>query len=145
VHAEFTQGRGFVNVDRIGPRNLHVFIKSLEYSCVKIGQVYTPLWRVVSTRQYSPNPVLRSSDNGLLEVVLAPGRHEFNLVFDGGLPEKYGAILTLLSIVTVVSGFAAQSFRKWLWSGSRTDGVHTELNGDSRNPLDKVSVPKRSV
>jgi hypothetical protein len=118
VQAEFTEGRGFVNIDRIGPRKLHVFAQCLDDARVKIGQVYMPLWRIVPTRQYSSYPVLRSSDDGLLEVVLAPGQYEFNLVFDGGPPERYGVILTLVSIVAVVSGLTVTLCCKWLRIGA---------------------------
>jgi hypothetical protein len=116
LHAEFTEGRGSVNIYRIGPRKLHVFTQCLEDACVKISQVYMPLWRVVPARESSSSPVLRSSADGLLEVVLAPGAYEFNLVFDGGAPERYGLILTLVSSVTVVSGLAVQFCRKCLWT-----------------------------
>jgi hypothetical protein len=132
VHAEFTQGRGFVNVDRIGPRKLHVFIQCLEEARVKISQVYVPLWRVAPTGQNSSGPVLRSSADGLLEVALVPGRYDFNLVFDGGPSERFGMILTLVSIVVVLSGLGVVLCRKCLWIGSRTEVMQVELYRDAR-------------
>jgi len=119
VNAAFTEGRGFVKVDRIGPRVIHVSIQCLDDAHVKIGQVYMPLWKVVPTRQYSSVPVLRRSADGLVEVVLGPGLYEFNLVFDGGAAEKYGVILTLVSIGVVVSGLTVQYCRRWLWAAIR--------------------------
>jgi hypothetical protein len=120
VRAEFTEGQGAINVVRNGPRELHVSAQCLDDARVKIGLVYMPLWKIVPTSQYSHSTLLlRTSDDGLLEVILGPGQHEFNLVFDGGLPEKSGVIVTLVSIIAVVIGTAVTVYCKWL---RREDG-----------------------
>ena len=72
---------------------------------IRIGQMYWPLWKIVTVTRSPPDEALRSSPEGLIEVSLAPGRHDFELVLDGGLPERSGAIVTLMSVLFVVGGF----------------------------------------
>jgi hypothetical protein len=117
VRAEFTEGRGVLNVVRIGPRQLRVSAQSLQNARVNIGQVYTPLWRIVPRPGSSFYPVLRSSAEGLMEVLLAPGQHEFDLVFDGGTPERLGMALTLTSILVVAAGLVFNLYYKYRWTG----------------------------
>jgi hypothetical protein len=79
---------------------------------VQIGQLYFPLWRIVPTMPSTGGEVLGSSAEGLLEVSLVPGHHDFELVFGGGLPERCGAIVTVASILVVVGGFAFVGLRR---------------------------------
>jgi hypothetical protein len=105
VRAEFTEGQGTVSVIPVGPRKLRISAQSLGDSRIRIGQMYWPLWRIVTVTQSPPDEALRSSPEGLIEVSLAPGRHDFELVLDGGLPERSGAIVTLMSVLFVVGAF----------------------------------------
>ena len=106
VRAEFTSGRGIASVIRIGPRKLHISAQCQGDARVRIGQLYFPLWRILPMTQSPLDETLRRSAEGLIEVSLASGRHDFELVFDGGLPERYGAIVTLVSVLLVVGGSA---------------------------------------
>jgi len=36
----------------------------------------------------------------------ASGRHDFELLFDGGFPEKAGVVVTMASILLAMGGFA---------------------------------------
>jgi hypothetical protein len=106
VRAEFMSGKGNISVMRVGPRRLLVSAQCQGDARVRIGQLFWPLWRIVPLTQHPLHEALRSSDNGLIEVSLASGRHDFELVYDVGLPERYGAIVTLLSVLLVIGGSA---------------------------------------
>jgi hypothetical protein len=106
VHADFTRGRGTVGVTRLGPRELRVSAQCDENARLRIGQLYSPLWRVVPVAGSSDRPVMGISEEGLIELSLPSGRHEFELVFDVGWPERCGVILTLASILVAAAGSA---------------------------------------
>jgi hypothetical protein len=55
-----------------------------------------------------------SSAEGLIEISLTSGQHDFELVFDGGLPERAGAIVTLASILVLGGGSAFVGLRRRL-------------------------------
>jgi hypothetical protein len=106
VRAEFTGGHGTVSVIRIGPRKLRISAQCQGDARVQIGQLYFPLWTIVPLTQHPLDEALRSSANGLIELSLASGRHDFELVYDVGLPERCGAIVTLVSVLLVIGGSA---------------------------------------
>ena len=106
VRAEFAEGQGTVSVIRIAPRKLLVSAQCQGAARVRIGQLYFPLWRIVPVTQFPRAEALSSSSEGLIEVSLASGRHDFELVFDGGWPERCGSIVTLVSVLLVVGGSA---------------------------------------
>ena len=54
--------------------------------------------------QFLSDKALGRSAEGLIEVSLPSGRSDFELVFDGGLPERFGAIVTVVSVLLVVGG-----------------------------------------
>jgi hypothetical protein len=106
VRAEVTSGQCTASIMSLGPRKLRVSAQCQGDARLRIGQLYWPLWRIVPL---APNPLgesLGSSAEGLIEVSLTSGQHDFELVFDGGLPERYGAIVTLVSVLLVIGGFA---------------------------------------
>lgn len=113
VSAEYTAGEGSVSVKRVAPSKLLVSAECQGDARVQIGQLYFPLWRIVPAMG-SPRDgeSLGSSAEGLMEVSLASGQHEFWLVFDGGLPERLGAIVSLASILVIVGGFAFVGLRR---------------------------------
>jgi len=106
VRAEVIGGQGTVSVMRSGPRTLLVSAQCQGDARVRIGQLNWPLWRIVPMTQHPLDEALGSPAEGLIEVSLASRRHDFELVFDGGLPERYGAIVTLVSVLLVVGGSA---------------------------------------
>jgi hypothetical protein len=114
VRAEFVEGKGTVSVMRVGPRKLVVSAQCLGDARVQIGQLYFPVWIIVPTTG-SPHPeAVVSSAEGLIEISLTSGQHDFELVFDGGLPERAGAIVTLASILVFGGGSAFVSLRRGL-------------------------------
>jgi hypothetical protein len=122
VRAEFTDGRGVVNLVRVGPRKLRVSAQCSEDARVRITQLYSPLWRVVQRIPSLDHPVLDSSPDGLIQVSLGAGQHDFELVFAGGWPERWGLIVTLASILIAVSGFAFGG----LWGRTRKPNVNEQ-------------------
>ena len=111
VRAEFVGGKGNVSVKRVGPRKLLVSAQCLGDARVQIGQLYFPLWTIVPAMLSPRDEVLGSSAAGLIEVSLASGQHDFELVFGDGLPERAGCIVTLASILVVGSRFAFVGLR----------------------------------
>jgi hypothetical protein len=111
VRAEFVSGKGTVSVMRVGPRKLLVSAQCRGDARVQIGQLYFPLWTIVPTVRSPRDEALGNSPEGLIEVSLASGQHNFELVFRGGLPERAGDIVTLASILFVVVGFAFVGLR----------------------------------
>jgi hypothetical protein len=104
--AELVQGRGSVEAISRKPRNVVVSLLISETSVMRMAQLYSPLWKVVLSDQKSGNLNLRSSDDGLVEVSLGPGQHNVELTFDRGWPERYGLIVTALSLLIVATGLA---------------------------------------
>jgi len=102
--ARLVRGRGVLNVVRLSPRKLLVSYTVSGTGLARIGLLYSPLWRIQSASEASGGPVLGSSAEGLVEVPLLPGRHNLELVFDVGWPERYGVIVTFISIVFVFGG-----------------------------------------
>lgn len=113
-------GDGVANVVRVGPRVLRVSTQCGAEARVQVGQLYSPLWRSISPTRSSDHLSLGTSAEGLMEVTVRPGQHDFELVFDGGWPERVGIIVTLVSLVTAVGGPAFVG----LW-GMRTSNVHS--------------------
>lgn len=106
--AHLVWGQGVVNVIRESSRKLLVSYAVSEEGRARIGLLYSPLWRIEPTSESAGGPVVGSSAEGLVEVPLVTGRHDLKLAFDGGWPEHYGAIVSLLSICCVAGGALLQ-------------------------------------
>jgi len=112
VRADFSRGSGTVSVARLGPRELRVSARAEDDARLKIGQLYSPLWRILPVGGSSDVPQMGPSEEGLIEVSLPAGRHDFELKFDVGWPERAGALVTLASILVAAGGsFAAAQKR----------------------------------
>lgn len=112
VSAEYTDGQGRVSVKRVTPEKLLVSAQCDGNARVKIGQLYFPLWKIVPEKgSPSSGESLGSSPEGLMEISLTPGQHEFWLVFGGGFPERFGAIVSLVSILIVAGGLLLTGWR----------------------------------
>ena len=105
VHAEFVGCEGDASVTRVEARKILVSARCHGDARMKIGQLYFPLWTIVPMKGFHRDEALGSSTEGLIEVSLDSGQHEFELVFGDGLPENGGAILTTASILVLVGGF----------------------------------------
>lgn len=100
----FVRGRGVVDAIRQSPRKLLDSYAVSEEGRAPIGLLYSPLWRIEQASDSSGGASLGSSAEGLIELPLVPGRHEIELVFDCGWPERCGLVVTFLSMVVVASG-----------------------------------------
>jgi hypothetical protein len=52
---------------------------------------------------------LSTSDAGLVEVSVGPGKHDFRLLLDAGRPARWGDIVTLLSVVLIAVGLVVSA------------------------------------
>jgi len=105
VQATFMSGTGQVSVKRLTPRKLAVSATCTGDCRMQLGQLYFPLWKIVSSVGSAPEQALSRSAGGLMEVSLGSGMHSFELVFDGGLAEQAGYIVSLVSIVLLLAGW----------------------------------------
>ena len=106
--ARLVEGQGVVTLTRQSPRKLLVSYTVSGEGRARIGLVYSPLWKIERPPETSGSPIVSSSPDGLVEVPLDPGRHELELVFDIGWPERYGAIVSILSLLMIIGGVLAQ-------------------------------------
>jgi hypothetical protein len=112
IRVDVIGGRCAADVIPERPRLLRVSTQCREDARIRIGQLYSPLWRVGSLPPASSPPVLGSSPDGLIEVALSAGQQDFSLVFDGRWPERGGVIVTIASLATVVGGSVYVAYRK---------------------------------
>ncbi|MCC6367106.1 MAG: hypothetical protein IT165_26610 [Bryobacterales bacterium] len=114
LSGECSESRGSVDVKASGPRRFHISATCYgEDAAVRIGQLYSPLWRMVPLTGVFPEHMsLQPSPEGLIEVNLGTGRHDFALVFDTGWPERYGSIASLVSISIALSALAFAQFKR---------------------------------
>jgi hypothetical protein len=113
VSAVYTAGKGRVSVKRITPEKLFVAAECQGNSQVQIGQLCFPLWKIAPVKGFSVDgETLGSSADDLMEVSLTPGRHEFWLVFDTGVPERVAGFLSLASVLLMVAGLAFVTLRR---------------------------------
>jgi hypothetical protein len=113
IRAEVSSGQCSASVIRLQARRLHVSARCETDALLQIGQLYWPLWRIVPISQYPLGEALGSSAEGLIEMSLASGQHDFELVYDGGSAERYGATVTLLSLLLVAGASVFAGLSKW--------------------------------
>ena len=101
--ARLLKGEGKLEVRRENPRRISVSADCRGAARLLIGQLYFPLWKKVSLDGSASDTAPGASSEGLLEVPLVSGMQRFQLVFDGGFPERWGLIVTVLSLLTTVS------------------------------------------
>jgi len=109
VRAELAGSTGTVQVTREGPRELLVSVQSEGNARVEIGQLDFPLWRIVPAGNAAQDESLSTSDAGLVEVSVGPGKHDFRLLLDAGRPARWGDIVTLLSVVLIAVGLVVSA------------------------------------
>jgi hypothetical protein len=104
-----------LNVRREGPRELFVSSDCRGEARLRIGQLYFPLWRIVPVQGASRNLEVGVSADGLIELMLIPGKQDMRLVFDMGPPERWGIILSAASLFVGLIGFVC--FHKRIGAG----------------------------
>jgi len=107
-----------VNVRPEGPRELLVSSDCKGEARLRIGQLFSPLWRIVPVQTGSRNSAVGASADGLIELALLPGKQEMRLIFDMGFPERLGIISSVFSLLIALVGFV--SFRNRIGPGVPT-------------------------
>lgn len=104
------QGEGTAEAVSREPRSVVVSFAASENSVMRIAQLYSPLWKGVLLDR--PSYVLRpmSSDEGLIELSVVPGRHYLKLLFELGWPERCGVIVTVVALIVVVGGVTLELY-----------------------------------
>lgn len=105
LRAGLINGDCDLDVKRQGPRALFVSSDCKGEARLRIGQLYSPLWKIVPGPRTFPNSQVGVSPEGLMELTLIPGKQEMRLVFDIGSPERWGTILSGVSILVGLIGF----------------------------------------
>lgn len=105
LRSELVNGDCDFNVTRERPRELIVASDCKGEARLRIGQLYSPLWRIKSSQPISQNPTINRSADGVIELALSPGKQDLNLVFDVGLPERLGIIVSGMSLLIGLFGF----------------------------------------
>ena len=105
LRAELINGDCDLNARRESPRELLVSSDCREQARLRIGQLYSPLWRIVPLQAASQNQVVGVSADALIELTLNPGKQDTRLVFDIGPAERWGNILSEASLSVALIGF----------------------------------------
>ncbi len=105
LRAQLTDGDCNLNVMRENPRALFISSDCKGDARLRIGQLYSPLWKIIPLQVASRNPTVNASADGLMELTLGPGRQDARLVFNMGAPERWGKILSVASLLVGVIGF----------------------------------------
>lgn len=95
-----------LDVKREDPRELFISSDCRGEARLRIGLLYSPLWRIVPLQGTPRNSVVGVSADGLVELKLIPGKEDMRLVFDMGSPERWGIILSQASLLVGLVGFA---------------------------------------
>jgi hypothetical protein len=111
VRATIVTGEGVVSVERETPRRLRVSVETKKDARLQLSQLYFPLWKLVPSPGFQNGEILGISSENLIQVSLSPGRHLFALIFDGGLSERAGGIVTGASILLALSGLLLAASR----------------------------------
>ena len=117
VRSEIASGRCSAKVTPTRPESMAVSAECQEDTVLRIGQLYSPLWQVIPTSDRSLRQVLQSSNDGLIEVALPRGMHDFEITFDLGATLRTGIIVTLLS--AAMAAIAALAGHFGLFEGRR--------------------------
>jgi hypothetical protein len=105
LRAGLINGDCDLNVRREAPPELFVSAECRGEARLRIGQLYSPLWRIVPLQAVARNSVVGVSADGLVELTLIPGKQDMRLVFDMGPPERWGIILSAVSLLVGLIGF----------------------------------------
>lgn len=130
-HADSTPGDGTLRaglisgdcdlrVKRQRPRELFVSSDCRGQARLQIGQLYSPLWKIVPLPAASGNPSVSASADGLIELTLSPGKQDARLAFDMSPTEPWGKTLSVASLLVGLIGF--------VFFYKRVDGAPPEVS-----------------
>jgi hypothetical protein len=116
LNAHLLRGNGVVTVARKRSGTLAISYSLPAGGTALISQLYFPLWKVEFADGSGGQARIHTSEEGLLQVEFAGGEGEFDLVFDGGWPERCGRIISCLALVAAAGGLFL-SRRPTNWEG----------------------------
>jgi hypothetical protein len=109
--ARLIDGAGTVELRRENPRCISISSDCRGNARLLLTQLYFPLWKKISSDDTSPDAGVGVSPEGLLEVPIASGSKRFQLVFDGGAPERWGRRITIASLLFSLIGYPFSAVR----------------------------------
>lgn len=117
VRSEIAGGPCAASVTPVRPGTIRASAECREDARLRIGQAYSPLWRIIPKGDAAAGETLGSSDDGLIEVALTSGRHDFEIAFDVGWPQRAGVIVALLSASILGLAAFVGPQRRWTTGG----------------------------
>ena len=105
LRAELVKGECDLKVTRESPRELLVSSDCRGEARLRIGQLYSPLWKIVPPQADPQNQVVGVSADSLIELPLQRGKHDTRLAFDMGPAEHWGNVLSEVSLSVGLIGF----------------------------------------
>jgi hypothetical protein len=93
------------NVIRKNARELLVSSDCKDESRLRIGLLYSPLWKALASQPSAQSSMVGVSADGLVELSLPVGKLDTRLVFDMGSPGRWGMILSGASLLVGFAGF----------------------------------------
>ncbi len=105
------QGNCDIRVNRESARQFFVAADCKSETHLRMDLLYSPLWRITPSGAASQSLSLSSTADGLTEVALRPGKQDFRLRFDLGPSARWGSLLSGVSLLLTLIGFAYFSRR----------------------------------
>ncbi len=108
--ATFLEGSGDVSAVRLSPEYRDIVVTAAVQSRVRLDTFYVPGWTVYVDG--SPRPAAPSSPEGVMELTLAPGRHEVVAVLEDTPVRRWASVASLLSLVVLLVAWALPRLRQ---------------------------------
>lgn len=105
VSATFITGKGQVEIHRAGFRQFIISIDCGRDGLLEISQLYFPLWKLTAAGPPNQSLNVQSSEHGLVQVPIGAGKQTLRLALELGWPERYGLLLSGISLVVGMSLF----------------------------------------
>lgn len=100
-----------LRIKRENPRQWLVSADCKTLARARLDLLYSPLWKIMPADATSASSTLSTSPEALTELTLPPGKHNFRLYFDLGPAARAGALVSGVSLLLAVIGFAYFSLR----------------------------------
>jgi hypothetical protein len=114
------QARGVATVTSRSSRTIVISSVLDRSGLAQIGMLYSPLWEPVPKADLVGTSKPESSAAGLMEAPLNRGRHDLELIFKVGWPERCGESISVASALVALGGLAFGLYariRQWFPDG----------------------------
>jgi hypothetical protein len=95
-----------LQLSHVASRHLMLTVRSESPVLLRIRQFYFPGWVATVRGESTELKVRPSRPSGLLEVDVPAGRHDIDLVLQAGPAERAGRIISLISLIVFLAGWA---------------------------------------